>query len=631
LIILAGIAIATITGENGIVNKSIKATNETRKKEYEEGLKLIQIDLKMDKKINNWTTTELIDEYNKRIEKDNLFDGSTIVKKDDETIEVTTKEGDVFIVEEEKIEYKGTKGENVPPSLKESDIEIDVEPEKWTNTDVTVRIKTKIEGYNLQYSLDGTTWENYDDKGIIIAENRAIYARLMNNLGETGGVATGNIQNIDRELPTISIGTNGGTYKILAGNNSVEVMTTLTAEDTGGSGVEILQYQFSNAETIPEDNDSGWKTFENGETITDNIVGGTNYLYTKVIDKAGNKAIEGQKSNAYIANYQIKYDANGGTGAPEEQTKTHGSNIRLSTTNPTKGNFTFAGWSTTPSGSVSHQSGGEYTEEKAVTLYAIWEGNNYTISLNNQSASSAGTTAIYGKYANGIYLDAGRTKLMTSSANGITVPTKAYTVTYNCNGGSGATSARANATFGGYYTGANGAGTQMIANNGRITASLTNTTYSGNATLYAKWTPGAVTLPSATRANYIFNGWYTAASGGSKIGNAGVAYTPSANTTIYAQWRGNPTISNAGNVEIVIATPCNGCTLEAKSAAGNGTLSYEFFYRYELSSMDAYSAWISKKSTTNKVSVQWGDNYYEGVSVQAYCKITCNVRRSNNH
>ena len=39
---------------------------------------------------------------------------------------------------------------------------------------------------------------------------------------------------------TLTIKPNGGTYKILAGNNSVEVMTTLTAEDTGGSGVEIL-------------------------------------------------------------------------------------------------------------------------------------------------------------------------------------------------------------------------------------------------------------------------------------------------------------------------------------------------------------------------------------------------------
>ena len=34
------------------------------------------------------------------------------------------------------------------------------------------------------------------------------------------------------------------------------------------------------------------------------------------------------------------------------------------------------------------------------------------------------------------------------------------------------------------------------------------------------------TLPTPTRTGYTFTGWYDAASGGNKIGNAGATYTP---------------------------------------------------------------------------------------------------------
>jgi len=43
-------------------------------------------------------------------------------------------------------------------------------------------------------------------------------------------------------------------------------------------------------------------------------------------------------------------------------------------------------------------------------------------------------------------------------------------------------------------------------------------------------------LPSATRSGYNFNGWYTAASGGTLAGPAGDPYYVSATTTLYAQW-----------------------------------------------------------------------------------------------
>ena len=44
------------------------------------------------------------------------------------------------------------------------------------------------------------------------------------------------------------------------------------------------------------------------------------------------------------------------------------------------------------------------------------------------------------------------------------------------------------------------------------------------------------TLLTPTRFGYTFDGWYTAASGGTKVGNAGASYTPNGNVTLYAHW-----------------------------------------------------------------------------------------------
>lgn len=72
--------------------------------------------------------------------------------------------------------------------------------------------------------------------------------------------------------------------------------------------------------------------------------------------------------------WAVKYDANGGTGAPGQQTKTYGVTLKLSTTKPTLTNYNFLGWGTSPdSTTVAYQAGADYTNNAAITLYAIWE------------------------------------------------------------------------------------------------------------------------------------------------------------------------------------------------------------------------------------------------------------------
>ena len=48
-----------------------------------------------------------------------------------------------------------------------------------------------------------------------------------------------------------------------------------------------------------------------------------------------------------------------------------------------------------------------------------------------------------------------------------------------------------------------------------------------------------ITLPSTNRDGFTFNGWFTAASGGTRVGGAGSSYTVNSNITLFAQWTQN--------------------------------------------------------------------------------------------
>lgn len=72
--------------------------------------------------------------------------------------------------------------------------------------------------------------------------------------------------------------------------------------------------------------------------------------------------------------YTVTYNANGGSGAPGSQTKTHDVSLKLSSTKPTRENYNFLGWSGSSTASTpSYAAGSMYTTNKAITLYAVWE------------------------------------------------------------------------------------------------------------------------------------------------------------------------------------------------------------------------------------------------------------------
>lgn len=239
--------------------------------------------------------------------------------------------------------------------------------------------------------------------------------------------------------------------------------------------------------------------------------------------------------------YTVKYNANGGTGAPSNQTKTHGVTLTLSSTKPTRVSevedgvtttYTFKGWATSASSStVAYASGAKYTTNASVTLYAVWTTKTtvteYDVTYNTNGGSEVNSQV--------------KTKGIALTLRS-TIPTK--------NG----------YTFKGWGLSEDDTTVDYVAG-----ASYTT---DADIVLYAIWTPwthtvqfnlngGTGTVPSSftkttdvdvmipegniTKTNCVFKCWSTTANGsGGKNYYVGDAYDATKNggtVTLYAIWK----------------------------------------------------------------------------------------------
>ena len=91
--------------------------------------------------------------------------------------------------------------------------------------------------------------------------------------------------------------------------------------------------------------------------------------------------------------YTISYNANGGTGAPAEQKKTYGTDLKLSSTKPTKTGYDFNGWNTKKDGTGSNfAAGSNYTANGNATLYAMWKVKTIKVVFHRNTSAKDTTT-----------------------------------------------------------------------------------------------------------------------------------------------------------------------------------------------------------------------------------------------
>ena len=125
------------------------------------------------------------------------------------------------------------------------------------------------------------------------------------------------------------------------------------------------------------------------------------YIYAKLanIDRVGGTMYASTTLTVpTLPSYTIAYDANGGTGAPASQNKWYSKALTLSSTKPTRTGYAFQGWSTAKDSSVEYNAGASYDKNAAVTLYAVWKANTYTVKYdaNGGTGAPANQTKTYG-------------------------------------------------------------------------------------------------------------------------------------------------------------------------------------------------------------------------------------------
>jgi uncharacterized repeat protein (TIGR02543 family) len=221
-----------------------------------------------------------------------------------------------------------------------------------------------------------------------------------------------------------------GTYSI-SGNGSATKTITVTFrnfnDDNGDSATKSVSFNVSvpawtsytitynaNGGTGAPGSQTKWKD----QTLTLSSTKPTRTGYSFLGWSASSSATSATYSagGSYTANsaatlyavwkantYTVKYNANGGSGAPSNQTKTYGVTLTLSSTKPTRTNYNFKGWGTSASATtVAYAAGASYTANAAVTLYAIWELAYTKPRITNLSiprCNSEGTVDENGTYA----------------------------------------------------------------------------------------------------------------------------------------------------------------------------------------------------------------------------------------
>ena len=107
------------------------------------------------------------------------------------------------------------------------------------------------------------------------------------------------------------------------------------------------------------------------------------------------QANTGKVSVAKKTSYSVTFDANGGTAAPDAQTKWYSEDLELSSTAPTRTGHVFQGWATSADAeSAEYAAGAVYTENAALSLYAVWEAEEYAVTFDANGGDGAPSAVV---------------------------------------------------------------------------------------------------------------------------------------------------------------------------------------------------------------------------------------------
>ncbi len=379
------------------------------------------------------------------------------------------------------------------------------EPSSWT-TITPATDQSKVYNLNTTVANSGSYYIWFKD------ENDRVTSKAVT------------VTDVDTTAPSCSWGS--FTPGTIQNNITSTVTLTCTDSESGISVYDLTTSDFTtqnNRITVTNvTNESVTNGYKYTITVTGTANDGTSYITlaaNKVINGANLANTSTSSGNVIVENIITISDAvvtlgytsttyNGSAKTPSVTVTKNGTTLTKDTDyTVTYTNNTNVGTATVTITGINNY-GGETTRTFTISY------NSFNITLDNANATTNGTSTIYMRYADGVYLDNAYTTKMTTSANPITIPE------------------RTGYTFDGYYDGT----TQMIDSTGKITSAFTNTKYSAAKTLNAGWVDSqAPTISPVTRSiTYSdFSDWTLS---GATIDSNGYLSIASTSDTAYAYY-----------------------------------------------------------------------------------------------
>ena len=412
----------------------------------------------------------------------------------------------------------------------------------------------KANSYTVKFNGNGSTSGSMSNQSFTYGTAQKLTTNAFKKTGYTfSGWATssnGGVSYSDGQSVSNLTSTNGGTVNLYA-VWTPNIYTISLNKQSGSNGTSTIYLKYN----------TGWYSNNTGTTSISAITKPTRsgYIFqgyytdtegkgTQIINSNGN-FVSGKLTYTTVndtlyaywtpISYSINYELNGGAFGGNSPTNNTQYNTAINVPNPSKEGYTFAGWS----GGTNFNSGTARsgTSETSTTS---WSGgltkNTY---FKNLTPNNGVTVTLVANYTANSYT----VTFNPNGQGGIVNPTT-KSVTYDSTYGTLPTPTRTGYSFTGWTL------------NGTKINSTTQVKTASNHTLVAQWTANSYTLkynanggtvnpttktvtfdtaygtlPTPTRAGYIFIGWYTTKDGGSQVTSATKMTTEGAE--IFAHWQ----------------------------------------------------------------------------------------------
>ena len=373
--------------------------------------------------------------------------------------------------------------------------------------------------------------------------------------------------------PTYTLSSNTLTIKYNNANIKGEAKYYFKSTIKGTSNINVKRCTLSNNIFTCNDNTTTiekntWYQSSSNQINISYTTTGTAKVTARTVDKSNNYS-ESTKDFT-INKYTITFnkgiaDKIGGEVSDISKSCYAISGQSCSITSPDieKKGYTIIGWNTNKNATTSIWNiNTSKSISSSATYYPILKANIYTITLNNQGATSSGTKKVYYQYNTTKTINGTTCYYYTNSSL-----TTCLSSGYNINKPS-----KTGYSFKGYYTSTNGSGTNYVNSSGTFINNAYKTI--GDKTLYANWQANTYTItynanggsgaPSSqsytydpnndtvfylssttpSRSGYTFLGWSLSSTATSASYSAGQRWgTHNANNyTLYAVWKKTVTV-----------------------------------------------------------------------------------------